>query len=217
MNHFSQPCQQQLFELTQNKKLYSFLLEPQTIFGCIFAVAAAPEIPLPTTWLPWIFNGSVDQRFSKQIDQITELTMLCLQWQLKQMRDGNVELMEGLTLPQAPYKESALAYWMRGLLLAHSNLTGTWQKAWNAMLEKHSHEVEYLQKDLKHCLNMFSTFADIPFALQQAKSKGNHQLEVNLAPIFLSLPDALRTYVKTSGRLVDYLPNQFETFVQTAR
>jgi uncharacterized protein len=81
------------------------------------------------------------------------------------------------------------------------------------MLTKQSSEVSDLQKDLKHCLNMFSTFADIPFALQQASRKGNTQLETNLATIYQSLPDTLRTYVKTSGKLVDYLPNQFETFV----
>lgn len=210
---FSQPCQQQLYELTASTSKGSFLLEPHSIFGCIFAVAAAPEIPLPTTWLPWIFKAPVDNTLSEQVDKISELAILCLQSQLKQMRDGKIDLPEGLQLPQAPYADNALAHWMRGLLLAHSHLNEVWQKAWQAMLDKHSSDVSHLQKDLKHCLSMFSTFADIPFALQQAQNKGNAQLARKLPAIYLSLPDALRTYVFTSGKLVDYLPNQFETFV----
>lgn len=213
MTHFSQPCQQALYEYIQSEKNRHFCLETETILGCIFAVAAAPEIPLPTTWLPWMFKGPVDSRLTQQVDKVSELAMLCLQWQLKQMRDGNIALIDNLILPQVPYSDHALAHWMRGLLLAHSHLNEIWQKAWQAMLTKQSSEVSDLQKDLKHCLNMFSTFADIPFALQQASRKGNTQLETNLATIYQSLPDTLRTYVKTSGKLVDFLPNQFETFV----
>jgi uncharacterized protein len=213
LTHFSEPYQQALHAYLQSEKNPHFCLEPEAIFGCIFAVAAAPEIPLPTTWLPWIFKAPVDSRLTQQVDKVSELAMLCLQWQLKQMRDGNIRLLDNLTLPLAPYNDNALAHWMRGLLLAHSHLNDTWQKAWQAMLTKQSTEVTELQRDLKHCLAMFSTFADIPFALQQARSKGNTQLETNLATIFQSLPHTLGIYVKTSGKLVDYLPNQFETFV----
>ena len=89
MTHFSEPCQQALQVYLQSEKNPHFCLEPEAIFGCIFAVAAAPEIPLPTTWLPWIFKPPVDSRLTQQVDKVSELAMLYLQWQLKQMRDGN--------------------------------------------------------------------------------------------------------------------------------
>mgnify|MGYP003678776185 FL=1 len=68
-------------------------------------------------------------------------------------------------------------------------------------------------KDLSHCLTMFSTFADLPLAFEQAKVRDNDKQFVALLPtVFLSLPPALQTYVNLSGTLVEYLPNQFETF-----
>jgi uncharacterized protein len=61
---------------------------------------------------------------------------------------------------------------------------------------------------------MFTTFADIPLAIKQADDRGNDQLFNILPKIFLSFPETLKIYVGLSGRLVDYLPNQFETFEQ---
>jgi uncharacterized protein len=75
-------------------------------------------------------------------------------------------------------------------------------------------QMQQLQKDLSHCLYMFTTFADIPLAVKQAENRGNDQLLNILPKIFLSFPETLKTYVGLSGRLVDYLPNQFETFEQ---
>ncbi|MDP5040503.1 MAG: YecA family protein [Paraglaciecola sp.] len=214
MTQFSDPSQQQLHHLATSETLRPFVLEPYSMLGCIFGVASAPEIPLPTQWLPWLFKAPVPTQYSEDVDQLADAAMLCLQWQLKNMRDEHVEFMQGLALPAPPYKDGHLSFWLQGLLLAHSQLDSTWQKAWQAMLNTSSKDIETLHKDLKYCLGMFSTFADIPFALQQAKSKGNDKLEQNLATIYLSLPDTLRTYVETSGKLVEYLPNQFETFVK---
>lgn len=64
---------------------------------------------------------------------------------------------------------------------------------------------------------MFTTFADISLAIGQADQQGNGELEAQLPKIFLSLSDALQTYVKMSGVLVDFMPDQFETFVQDGK
>jgi uncharacterized protein len=100
------------------------------------------------------------------------------------------------------------------MLLAHRQLEPVWHNAWNKMLLTKQAEVRQLQKDLSHCLYMFTTFADIPLAIEQAQSRGNDKLPNILPKIFLSFPQTLKTYVSLSGRLVDFLPNQFETFEQ---
>ena len=61
---------------------------------------------------------------------------------------------------------------------------------------------------------MFTTFANVPLALEQAKRVGNTKLIENIDTIFKSLPRALKTYVDIAGELAQFLPDQFETFVQ---
>lgn len=209
MTSLSQTSHQDLYKLVTTGPDSAQLQPPYSILGTIFAVAAAPDIPLPDVWLPWIFKHSVKRQDIKDLQSIHAAVMACLQWQLQQMRDEKIELLEGLEY--SAQHTSPLAQWMQGVLLAHTQLDKVWHKAWQGMLNSQHGEVDKLQKDLKHCLSVFSTFADIPFALQQAKDK--EQLSTALPRIYLSMPEVLRTYVATSGQLIEYLPNQFETFV----
>ena len=209
MSSLSQACHLKLHKLAITGPDSPQLQAPYSILGTVFAVAAAPDIPLPDVWLPWIFKSSTQPQDIKELHGIHDAVMACLQWQLQQMRDEQITLLEGLDYSQL--NNSPLAQWMQGVLLAHTQLDKVWHKAWQAMLESKHAEVGKLQKDLKHCLSVFSTFADIPFALQQAKDK--EQLTTALPLIYRSIPEVLRTYVATSGQLIEYLPNQFETFV----
>ena len=210
MSNLSQACHQNLYKLVKTGPDSSHLQTPYNILGTIFAVAAAPDIPLPDVWLPWIFKSSTQPQDIKDLPCIHDVVMACLQWQLQQMRDEKIALLEGLNYSEQ--NNSPIAQWMQGVLLAHTQLDKVWQKAWQSMLESKHAEVGKLQKDLKHCLSVFSTFADIPFALQQAKDKA--QLTTALPLIYRSIPEVLRTYVATSGQLIEYLPNQFEIFVK---
>lgn len=209
MNSLSPACHQKLYKLASTGPDKTQLQAPYNILGTLFAVAAAPDIPMPDVWLPWIFQPAAQAQDIKDVHSIHDVVMACLQWQLQQMRDEKITLLEGLDYSEQ--NNSPLAQWMQGLLLAHTQLDKVWHKAWQAMLQSKHAEVDKLQKDLKHCLSVFSTFADIPFALQQAKDKA--QLTTALPLIYRSIPEVLRTYVATSGQLIEYLPNQFETFV----
>lgn len=207
MSSLSKVCHHKLYQLATTGPDSAQLQAPYSILGTIFAVAAAPDIPLPDVWLPWIFKRSGQD--IKDLHSIHDAAMLCLQWQLQKMRDEKITLLE--ELEYSPQNNSPLAQWMQGVLLAHTQLEQVWHKAWQAMLNSQHGEVDKLQKDLKHCLSVFSTFADIPFALEQTKDKA--QLTTALPRIYHSIPEVLRTYVATSGQLIEYLPNQFETFV----
>lgn len=184
------------------------------IQGLIFAVSASPEIPMPETWLVWVFNQRGQLNSPEQADRLTDLLMATFQNQLRLMRDEQLTLPEEYIYPETYNVQPNVSQWLNGLLAGHSRLERVWQNAWQNVAERSADKLPRMQKDLKYCLGMFTTFADIPLAIEQAKKKGNLQLEENLPTVFLSLSDALNKYVGLSGTLVEFLPDQFETFVK---
>lgn len=192
------------------------ILHPyQYIRGMIFSVSAAPEIPMPEQWLVWALTQRGQITSTQQADKLTDILMGLLQQQLRDMRDDKISLPASLELPNDYTASSPLSQWMMGLLAGHSQLESVWQQAWDRVANHAPQALPKMQKDLTFCLGMFSTFADIPLALEQADLKGNQDLKEKLPTVFLSLPQALNQYVALSGKLVDYLPDQFETFTQS--
>jgi uncharacterized protein len=180
--------------------------------GAVTVAAAAPEIPMPEVWLPWVIKTNNQLTSAEQADGLTDVLMKILQVQLKNMSEDIIQLPMGLTFQQDEQLQSPVALWCQGMLFGHYQLEPVWQNAWDKMQVTEAEQMQQLQKDLSHCLYMFTTFADIPLAVKQAESRGNDQLLNILPKIFSSFPETLKTYVGLSGRLVDFLPNQFETF-----
>ena len=203
-----------LDQLCGSKALSGVLHPYAFIRGLIFAVAAAPEIPMPEVWLPWAIKTNNQLTSTEQADELTDILMKVLQEQLKDMSEEKIALPKDVTFTPQSQESSPVAIWCQGLLFGHSQLEPIWQQAWNKMKVSEKTQMQQLQKDLSHCLYMFSTFADVPLAVKQAEGRGNDQLLNILPKIFLSFPQTLKTYVGLSGRLVDFLPNQFETFVK---
>jgi uncharacterized protein len=214
MEKFETPTHATLSSLCESEELSGVLHPYAFIQGIIFAVAAAPEIPMPEQWLPWAIKTSNQLTSNEQADNLTDILMKVLQLQLKSMSEEKIHLPMGVTFNQQGKEQSSVAVWCQGMLFGHSQLESVWQHAWNKMQLSEVIQMQQLQKDLSHCLYMFTTFADIPLAVKQAENRGNDQLLNILPKIFLSFPETLKTYVGLSGRLVDFLPNQFETFEQ---
>ncbi|WP_158966707.1 UPF0149 family protein [Paraglaciecola sp. L3A3] len=214
MPNFESYSHATLYDLCDSAALVNVLHPYPFIQGEIFAVCAAPEIPMPEVWLPWVIDNKNQLTSEKQADQLTDLLMKLLQWQLKEMSDEHIVLPQGVTFEGDTSKQSPLSLWCQGMLFGHAQLEPVWKDAWNKMQITDQQTMLQLQKDLSHCLYMFTTFADIPLAISQAESRGNDQLLKVLPKIFLSFPQTLETYVGLSGRLVDFLPNQFETFAK---
>lgn len=180
------------------------------IDGLLFAVSAAPEIPMPDVWLPWVVKNQGDIR-QKQIEQLMGVLLERLKARLSSMRDERFHLPQECGF-EGKSSNDALIQWLTGVLIGHQQLEPVWRDAWQHMLDKEPESQAALKRDLSHCLRMFSTFADPQLAIQQANENGNSQLEDKLATIYLSFPKALQQYVDISGKLVSYLPNQFEMY-----
>lgn len=214
MQKFDSVTHASLHSLCESEELIGVLHPYAFIQGIIFAVAAAPEIPMPEKWLPWAIKTNNQLTSTEQADNLTDILMKVLQVQLKSMSEEKIHLPMGTTFNQENQQQSSVTHWCQGMLFGHSQLESVWQDAWAKMQVSEAIQMQKLQKDLSHCLYMFTTFADIPLAVEQAQNRGNDQLLNILPQIFLSFPQTLKTYVGLSGRLVDFLPNQFETFAQ---
>lgn len=196
-----------------NEKHHGVLHNADYLQGLVFAVCAAPEIPMPEVWLNWAFKQHGKIPSMQDADEIAEVLMGVLQEQLKAMRAEQFEYAgQGEPLPDDINQQTPTSQWLQGLLAGHTQLESTWKNCWLTVEQRAPENLAKYQRDLKHCLMMFSTFADVALAKQQAKRVGNEKLINSLPEIYQSLPKALKTYVDLAGQLVDFLPEQFESY-----
>lgn len=189
----------------------SIFQSPYYIRGLLFAVCASPDIPMPEQWFPWVVKQGGEIQ-SHQIDKVANILMQLLKEQLRAMRDEQVQLPADCHFGSSDDKDSHLQEWMTGLTTGHSLLESVWQEAWQAMIDKQPDVSEVFAKDLSRCLRMFSTFADIQLAIKQAEQRGAENFVQQLPVLAKSISNCLRDYVRLSGDLVNFLPNQFDTF-----
>ncbi|WP_395340149.1 UPF0149 family protein [Ningiella sp. W23] len=204
-----------LSELYSDPEKVSYLHSRYFVEGLLTGACACPEIPLPDTWLPWTLAKQGQIQDAKQADYIFEQLFAAFKSCLASMRDGELRLPD-----YAQYcgleNSNALQKYCSGIVYAHQSVENCWQQAWQIMQVKSPDEAPKLAKDLKHCLLVFSTFAEPAVAIAQANDRGEIGLGEKLPVIAKSLQSAMDTYVATSGALAAFLPNQFETFEQKA-
>ncbi|AXT39326.1 hypothetical protein D1814_11905 [Alteromonas sp. BL110] len=192
--------------------------------GMIFAVAAAPEIPMPEQWMPWLIQSGDSKLVDKDVDTLADTLMSGLRAHLDFMRQSKsplpIELTEAIEVEGAMRPSKELESWLNGLLQVHKQLEPVWQNAWNH-LEKHSGKnkrdgedklAEPAEARLSRCLKLFSTLANIELALSYRNEKQVTQLESSIHMLVKQLPSVLADYTNLSGELAQALPNQFETF-----
>jgi len=206
-----------LLLIYQNPDIADMLHSRYYVEGAMLGAGVSPEIPMPNVWLPWAIKNHGQMQNNQQADVITDALFDYFKYCLQQMKD-NAQCMPDYGVFEADRdkrgEKSPLSQWLQGVLTAHSSMEPVWQNAWQLMHDKNPQHAPVLAKKLKHSLGMFSTFADVELAIDQAKKRGQMDFEDKLPLIAQSLPKALSTYVSISGELASYLPNQFETFVQ---
>jgi uncharacterized protein len=206
-----------LLQIYQNPENAAMLHSRYYVEGAMFGAGVSPEIPMPDVWLPWAIKHQGQMQNKQQADAITDALFDYFKYCLQQMKENQQVLPDYCVLEDDRERwgpDSALSQWMQGVLTAHSSMESVWQNAWKLMQAANPEQAPVLAKNLKHSLGMFSTFADLDLAIEQAGERGQEDFAEKLPLIAQSLPETLNTYVSISGELAGYLPNQFETFVQ---
>lgn len=178
--------------------------------GFVCAIAAAPEIPMPERWMPWLIQQPGDALSSANVDQLADALMNCLRMHLCSMRDNAVALPEDCLWRET--RESSiplvLSQWLSGFLHAHQQVESDWQLVWQDNADDQNNQ------RLTRSLRLFSTLADIELALKSRTPEQATQLQENAPLLWRQLPQQLVDYVNLAGQLAMNLPNQFETFTK---
>lgn len=203
-----------LSKLYQSKSDTYFLHNQAFVEGVIIGACACPEIPLPDVWLPWTIKQHNKVENNAQADRIFEQLFDYFRQVLASVKQQSVLLpvyVEEVTSDEDITNNTEREDFLSGVLLAHQASERTWQMAWDKMAKAEPENMQVQAKRLKHCLMMFSTFANVKQALAKAKKQNNADLVEKLPTIAKSLPDAFKTYLAISDSLVEFLPDQFET------
>ncbi len=188
--------------------------------GMIFAIASAPEIPMPEQWMPWLIQSGDSKLVDKDVDKLADALMNGLRAHLNFMRQEKSPLPQELILAEeeSGFKRpsKALESWLSGLLHVHKLLEPVWENAWQQFEKKNTADngetLEAPEVRLSRCLKLFSTLANIDLALSYRNEAQTEQLKSNMVLLIKQVPSVLADYTKLSGELAGALPNQFETF-----
>lgn len=202
-------------QLFNKSPIFSMLHSRMYIEGCIAGVCASPEIPLPYEWISWTIKHHQQINDSQQADDMADYLLDVFKQRLSDMNREALYLPLEVTSLGDDQTGDARTEYFKGLLFAHCANEKVWNQAWELMLKKNENSVSKMHSDLKHCLLMFSTFAEPQKAIDndlKLPEKERKGLAEKLPLIAKSLPSAFEKYLSLSNELAKHLPNQFETF-----
>ena len=206
-----------LADLYDSPTLTALLPSKSYVEGFIFAIATAPEIPMPETWMPWLISGSASANSTADFDFLADGLMDGLRHHLRTMRDDHVLLPAHCESTADKPVADTLSIWLTGLLAAHKQLEPCWQRAWTLAQQQPATDKAVGKEDpalrLRRCLKLFTTLADVELALSVRSAQDAQRLQENLVILVKQLPQMLKEYVELAGELAGALPNQFESFV----
>ncbi|WP_170145523.1 UPF0149 family protein [Salinimonas sediminis] len=187
--------------------------------GIIFAVAAAPEIPMPETWMPWVLSSARQPLTDDQVDNLAHHLMLTLRDTLQLMSTGQSCLPPACQWQTSTTARLPLTQWLTGLLKGHQQVEGIWLQAWDKAVAQPAQDSgikrEAPQKRLSRCLKLFSTLADPEGAMHQRSAEQATVLQAQLPRLAEQLPAMLKDYITLAGELAPFLPQQFESYQKT--
>lgn len=184
------------------------LLDEAYVAGCIFAVSASPEIPMPEVWMSWTLQPNAHSINKTTADNLADALMGQLRWQLDRMRKNQSLLPVDCQWHSEKQARRTLERWLRGALFAHQQCEAVWQAAWEKA------DVEEGEARLIRCLKCFSILADSDAAVLASKAEKRAELADNLPVLSRQLEQLLQDYVKLAGELACTLPGQFEVSKQ---
>lgn len=207
-------------EVLSSSALKGVLPNVYHVDGMIFAVAAAPEIPMPEQWMPWLVQPKDNTLLKDDVDELADALMNGLRAHLDAMRKQLPPLPLSLLEPDESHgnirPSHELVHWLNGLLQVHKQLEPIWHEAWQKLEQQRNEcsDKESPVARLSRCLKLFTTLANVDLALKYRSEEQAEQLESNLALLINQLLSLLNDYTALAGELAEALPNQFETFTQ---
>ena len=204
-----------LSTLYENQLYTDVLPSFHYVRGFIFAIGASPDIPVPEQWMPKLVQhtGHHSAMDAQQVDRLADALMNELRDVLNAMRNDTDLLPKDLTWQESDYS-SSFCQWLGGLMEGHHVVEASWQTAWQKAERKQASSLETLATDLTRCLKLFTTLAKPSLALSAMDKDKALVFERDLNVLAKQVPNMLREYVGLAGTLAQFLPNQFETFVQ---
>lgn len=184
--------------------------------GMLFAIASAPEIPMPESWMPWLVSSSQGLGIitEQQTDELATGLMDGLRHQLANMRDGHILLQTEYVWHEELSERQNFEAFLTGLLHGHKRLESTWSKAWKLASRNGDDVGESMESRLTRCLKYFSTLANTELTLSAMSDEKRQKFAQNLPTLAKQRNKMLQEYVDLAGHLASFLPNQFETFKQ---
>ncbi|MBO1254339.1 UPF0149 family protein [Alteromonas sp. 5E99-2] len=178
------------------------------VSGIVFGVSAAPEIPMPETWMPWVLKGTKQQKplAASDVNKLADGLVSQLQWQLRIIKDEQRFLPEACIWSESEAERITLQQWLQGVLFAHSQLEEVWFNAWQKA------DLNEAESRLTRCLKCFSVLADTELAMSGLDDKKQKALTENLPILAKQLEPLLKDYVNLAGELAASLPGQFEMY-----
>ncbi len=134
------------------------------LYGFLFAVCCAPEMTMPSDWIPLIFNNE-EAGYADGAE--TRMVMAGIMAAYNEVNDGVVSAepclpawLEVLSSPMENFdNEAPLTYWARGFFVGHDWLG----EVWNHYL------LPEMEEEFTACLMMLSFFSGIELAEAFAK------------------------------------------------
>ena len=196
----------QLYDSTKD----TFFLHTQPfVEGVIVGACACPEIPLPDVWLPWTIKQHNKVENNAQADRVFEQLFEYFRLVLSSIKRQQLVLPDYIN-ERDIQKNKNMQDFLSGVLFAHGASEKIWQTAWDKIAIVEPEKMQAHAKSLKHCLMMFTTFANVEQAIKRADKQNNPEMIEKLPQIAKSLPDAFKKYFEISDELVAFLPDQFE-------
>lgn len=163
----------------------------EQLYGYLFAVACAPEMIMPSQWLPIIFNDE-DAGYSGLDEANTILQVIMLIY-----NDLNRQVLErSPALPaccqpvndamQNLEPDSSLAMWAQGFLEGHDFMLDIWN----------DHTPDEFDEELGSCMMILSFFADaeLASAYHAESAESGVTLEAMADSMLKLFPEAMRAY-----------------------
>ena len=169
---------------------------------------------MPDEWLTWTIKTHGKVKDSAQADHLFALLFDYFKEVLATMKQ-NQSLLPTYITDAGLRTNSKMHDFFKGLLFAHQACEKTWQQAWNEMQKNAPDKMTEQAKQLKHCLLMFTTFANPTKAIENQSPEKRDDFALKLTQVAKSLPEAFALYLRLSGNLVAYLPAQFESYAES--